>query len=319
MIISINKAIELLNSNDIVALPTETVYGLAGRIDSDSALKKIFQCKRRPLFDPLIVHVKDVSDAIKYSTSWNPLEIYLATKFWPGPLTIIKEKNNSISELITAGLNKVAIRSPDHSIFQEILKSTQCPLAAPSANIFKSTSPTSSQHVLDEFKCEIPVVEGGNCNVGIESTVIEIFIDVNSNYLIHIYRPGIIGPKQIQNALQNTEWYNVPIEYKPSPVSPGQLQEHYRTKKPLEVVLVDSLSTLEKYYHLNNDCLVPKLSTDVHIAARELYGNLRLADKRCSNTQFLTLYFFHELWNHPDWYPLKERLLKAASTIKNLK
>lgn len=318
MLISISEAIDILNNQGVVALPTETVYGLAARIDSHSSLEAIFKTKHRPFFDPLIVHVLNLDEAMKLSSSWNKLEIYLAKKFWPGPFTLIKEKTSAIDEIITAGKTKVALRSPAHKIFQEVLKKISCPLAAPSANIFKSTSPTTAQHVEDEFQGKVPVVDGGNCAVGIESTVMEVIQD--SEYKINIYRPGMITLNQIKTSLLGTEWENISINYSPSPVSPGQLEEHYRTKKPLRIILIEDEKIYRSYLHNNDDSMVTPLADSPELAARQLYGNLRLADKKYqdSSSAYLTLYLLKKFWEHQDWYPIRERLSKATSLIKNL-
>ena len=159
--ISVDQAIALLKQGEVVALPTETVYGLAALITHEEALKNIFKIKQRPLFDPLIVHVENIEMAKPLVESIDELSLALMKNFWPGPLTILRPKSKRISDLITAGLLEVGLRSPNHPVAQNILKSTQTPFAAPSANLFGKTSPTTAQHVLEEFNNQVPVVEGG--------------------------------------------------------------------------------------------------------------------------------------------------------------
>lgn len=306
MLITIENALEYLKQGNIVALPTETVYGLAGSIYSHNALEKIFLTKERPLFDPLIVHVSSLVMAKSLSDSWNGLEIFLAEKFWPGPLTIIKRKNHNVSDLITASLPSVALRMPQHPIMLKIIQELNTPLAAPSANKFKSTSPTTALHVEDEFQSNVPVVDGGECSVGIESTILEV-LDLSN---IKIYRPGIITKEDLKNTLSQTSWKNVSLEYSVSEVAPGQLKEHYRPKKPITLRLTEDNTTSMEI----RDGIIQHLPLNLSLAARCLYSYIREADKN-STTKELTLYFSNKLWNDSNWFPIRERLEKACSKI----
>ncbi len=139
---NIKKAADLLKSGDVVAIPTETVYGLAGSIESEKGLHKIFSTKERPFFDPLIVHVNSIDMAKSLTSSWDAACEALAQAFWPGPLTLALKKNEKVSDLITAGLDSVGLRFPSHPVAQEVIKAVGSPLAAPSANKFMRTSPT---------------------------------------------------------------------------------------------------------------------------------------------------------------------------------
>ncbi len=201
MIVTVAEAIARLQTGGIVAIPTETVYGLAARIDDEGALKQIFAVKKRPFFDPLIVHVADLATAKRLSRDWPPVFDVLAQAFWPGPLTLIAPKAEMVSSLITSGLDTVALRLPNHPVAQEILQKLQMPVAAPSANMFGRTSPTSASHVEKEFSGEVPVVDGGPSQVGVESTV--VCWDPNSPQTLHILRPGGVSRSDLQTELKN--------------------------------------------------------------------------------------------------------------------
>src|SRR5687768_17361776 len=146
----INKAKELLEKNELVAIPTETVYGLAGNALDSAAVTKIFLVKERPQFDPLIVHVPDLDHVEKYTTTIPPIARKLAARFWPGPLTFLLPKRSVIPDLVTSGLDTVGIRCPDHPLTRELLRALPFPLAAPSANPFGYVSPTTPAHVQDQ-------------------------------------------------------------------------------------------------------------------------------------------------------------------------
>ena len=314
MLITTEQAYTALFEGNVVALPTETVYGLAGIINSKKTLEKIFTTKQRPFFDPLIVHVADLAMAKSLTFDWQPLEEFLVKNFWPGPLTIIKTKNSNVSDLITSSLPKVALRVPNHPIMLNLIKKLNSPLAAPSANKFKSTSPTLAAHVELEFEGMVPVVDGGACEIGIESTIIEVFAIDNQPSEIKIYRPGIISKEQLQTLLKKTLWENSIVTYAPSNIAPGQLEEHYRPKKPLTVHLTAGDKILE--LSLRDHEAVTPYSPNVSLAARELYAHIRAADLK-KNTNQLNIYFDALKWQDPAWHAIKERLTKAATKITN--
>ncbi len=198
----LKRAIHEILVGHPVALPTETVYGLAARIDNPQSIKSIFELKQRPFFDPLIVHVGSIEQA-KSVVSWWPQEAQkLAEIAWPGPLTMVLPKASHINPLITSGLDSVAIRWPKHADFQKILDEVKIPLAAPSANKFGRTSPTTAQHVLNEFKDDsILIFDGGPCEVGIESTVLKIVQQKNRTQF-SILRKGHFSESDLKKILQ---------------------------------------------------------------------------------------------------------------------
>lgn len=214
------RAIELLKAGNLVGIPTETVYGLAGNGLSADSIFKIFEAKNRPFFDPLILHignmemlyelVSDVPDSCKK----------LIEKFWPGPLTVILPKKRIVPDLITSGSDFVAVRMPKHELTLKLLNSLTFPLAAPSANPFKYVSPTSAQHVYQQLNGKIPyILDGGDCKIGIESTIVSFMGDE-----IKIQRLGGITLEEIMQEIPEAILANQPEDH---PVAPGQLKHHY--------------------------------------------------------------------------------------------
>lgn len=236
---NIQEAIDLLNNNEVVAIPTETVYGLAGNIYSDKALNKIYELKKRPHFNPLIVHINSISKLNLVSKEIPEKALKLASAFWPGPLTLILKKQDSISSIISAGKETVAVRVPNHPVALELLNRLDFPLAAPSANPFTSISPTSSQHVFEYFNTELPLIlEGGNCEKGVESTIIGF---ENNNPVL--YRHGSISIEEIEKEVGKvTVFINDDI----APNAPGMLKKHYAPKTP--IILTKSIEKLIENY-----------------------------------------------------------------------
>ncbi|MEH1007363.1 L-threonylcarbamoyladenylate synthase [Winogradskyella sp. ECml5-4] len=243
----ISKAIQLLTAEDIVAIPTETVYGLAGNIYSEKAIKAIFETKKRPFFNPLIVHIPSIdklSDIVEYIPKKAQL---LAEAFWPGPITLVLKKKAIIPDLITGGKDTVAVRVPNHPTTIELLKQLNFPLAAPSANPFSSISPTTAAHVETYFKDTIKMVlDGGACTSGIESTIIgfenddPIIYRLGSTALEDI--EAIVGKIKIKNMATERSQNNKEI----SPDAPGMLERHYAPKTT--TILTDNIpNTLDKY------------------------------------------------------------------------
>lgn len=227
----IEKAAEIIKNGGLVGLPTETVYGLAADALNGKAVAKIFEAKGRPMDNPLIVHIADFSDIEKYNlVSEIPDSAYvLAKAFWPGPLTIIMKKSSIIPNEVSAGLSTVAIRFPSHSVAQKIIKAAGVPLAAPSANLSGSPSPTTARHVLNDLNGKIDaVIDGGVCDVGLESTVISLATDIP-----RVLRPGGITVEQLTEVLGRVEVDDAVIHrLKDGEVaaSPGMKYKHYAPK-----------------------------------------------------------------------------------------
>jgi L-threonylcarbamoyladenylate synthase len=223
-------AVELLRKGDLVALPTETVYGLAAKALNPIAVAKIFEAKERPRFDPLIVHLpnrewlKRISDL---PAGDRPLILKLADKFWPGPFTMVLPKREIVPDIVTAGLDTVAVRLSAHHVFAEIVGELDEPLAAPSANRFGRVSPTTAQHVLDELEERIPlIVDAGPTEHGIESTIVAI-----RDGRIAVLRRGPITDEQL------SEFADIVSVTGTQRISaPGQLPSHYTPTTPLRLI-----------------------------------------------------------------------------------
>lgn len=216
----ISKAVDILNQEELVAIPTETVYGLAGNIYSEKAIKAIFEMKKRPFFNPLIVHIHSIDQLEDLVLEIPEKARTLANKFWPGSLTMVMKKKAIVPDLITASKDTVALRIPDHPVALELLKSLHFPLAAPSANPFGSISPTNAFHVADYFQSVLPMVlEGGDCRNGIESTIIGFENDEPV-----LYRLGSISLESIENVVGKIKVKN---KEEVAPNAPGMLSRHY--------------------------------------------------------------------------------------------
>ena len=223
-------AIELLRRGEIVALPTETVYGLAADALNPIAVAKIFEAKERPRFDPLIVHLPSrdwLGKIVDLSVQDRQLILKLADKFWPGPFTMVLSKREIVPEIVTAGLDTVAVRISAHPVFAKIVRKLDQPLAAPSANRFGRVSPTTAQHVLDELGGRIPlIIDGGPTEHGIESTIVTV-----RDGKIDILRRGPITAEQL------SELGNIGIGMPSRKISaPGQLPSHYSPKTPSRLI-----------------------------------------------------------------------------------
>lgn len=278
----IKKAKELLEAGELVAIPTETVYGLAGNALNITAVTRIFEVKNRPRFDPLIIHVPGIEKAADYVVDIPEKARTLAHKFWPGPLTLLLKKKAIIPDLVTSGLDTVGIRCPDHALTQQLLNILSFPLAAPSANPFGYVSPTRPEHVNEQLGNKIHyILDGGICNIGIESTIIGF-----ENSLPVIFRTGGLSLEAIEDVIGKvySQTYSVS-----DPKSPGQLASHYAPRKPVILGKIDQL--LSQYsgqtigvlsfqtdFHCTYQCILSP-SGRLEEAAQNLFSGLRLLDK----------------------------------------
>lgn len=222
----IGAATAWLNAGDVVGIPTETVYGLAGNALNTDAVLSIFRVKNRPAFDPLIVHTDSPARLSEFVADFPPAAQQLAGAFWPGPLTLLLPKQASISDLVTAGLPTVAVRIPNHSLTRQLLAGLDFPLAAPSANPFGYISPTTAQHVADQLGSQIPyILDGGPAQVGLESTIVGFDGDTP-----RIFRLGGLTQAQIEAVVGPV---TVQTHSTDNPAAPGMLSSHYAPRKPL--------------------------------------------------------------------------------------
>lgn len=223
---NISHAAELLLKGGLVAIPTETVYGLAANALNEQAVLSIFEAKQRPFFDPLIIHVPDLKSVSDYAELCDERLIKLTALFWPGPLTVLLPKKESIPGIVTSGLENVAVRIPDHALTLELLKKVGVPLAAPSANPFGYVSPTTAAHVNDQLGDKIDyILDGGECKVGLESTIVGI-----EEGRVGVYRLGGLSLENIEKHIGKVE---LRINNSSDPKAPGQLKSHYAPAKPL--------------------------------------------------------------------------------------
>ncbi|TNE70833.1 threonylcarbamoyl-AMP synthase [bacterium] len=281
MVISSQEAVNQLKKGKAVAIPTETVYGLAASAFNLSAIESIFEIKGRPSDNPLIVHinsieqlnllVKDVSDEART----------LIQAFWPGPLTLLFPKKDEVLDKITAGLPNVAVRMPEHPIALEIIQETG-PLVAPSANRSGSPSPTRVEHVLSDYNGFIPVVDGGKCQVGIESTVLSLLHEP-----ITILRPGKISKEHIEFVLHKPVEVATMKESHEKVMSPGMKYTHYSPKAKVRwmntLELEGEFDKKSLYLHVFgsfNSEHHKGFNRDFNHFSRELFDQFRKADEQ---------------------------------------
>jgi L-threonylcarbamoyladenylate synthase len=228
----------LLEKGQLVAIPTETVYGLAGNALDPLAVAAIFETKNRPSFDPLIIHVASIDEASTYCSGFPEPLRKLASAFWPGPLTLLLPKTSQIPDLVTSGLDRVAIRVPNHPQTLELLRSLDFPLAAPSANPFGYISPTTPEHVNAQLGEFIPMIlDGGPCKVGLESTIVGM-----AGVDVVVYRLGGLEIDAIESIVGKVKLQN---HSSSNPQAPGLLESHYAPAKPF--VLGDLTKLIPHY------------------------------------------------------------------------
>jgi len=271
----IAKAARILESGGLVAVPTETVYGLAARADNDEAVARIYAAKGRPGFNPLIVHVRDVEQAAHYGDFSDPVTQDIAQVCWPGPLTLVVERraDAALANAVTAGLPTVALRSPAHPVMRRLLESVDFPLAAPSANRSGFISPTNAEHVLASLDGKIDLVlEAGPAEAGVESTILRITPEGEWREL----RPGPVDVGALYRHYYDRE---LPASIAPAGITaPGQLASHYAPGKPvrLDAREVAPDEFLIGFGGIAGDCTLSQ-SGDVTEAAARLYACLHEA------------------------------------------
>ena len=313
--ISFLSACHILKKGGVVAIPTETVYGLAGSVWNLSALKKIFQIKKRPLFNPLIVHCASAEQMRSFHTVHHPLLKKMIRHFSPGPLTFILQKSNAIHPLITAGQEKVGLRIPKHPLTLRLIKTTGA-VCAPSANFFSQLSPTHAKQVYNIFKGQVPVLNGGASKVGIESTVIEPDF---KNKVLKILRPGGVSKNQLQNWLKKEGVKNWQVERAFSTLSPGQSKKHYQPAQPLTLIETkSSLLPLKKDVEKKLTPFFPgkifkelKLSPSASLSARTLYHRLNKLSQNPNHVIYIIKPKNKK--NRGSWPAIWNRLNKASS------
>jgi len=334
MKINLNQALELLNNKDIIAIPTETVYGLAARYDQKDAIQKIFKTKERPESNPLILHIGNLDPLAELKKLVLRIPDYvpkLIQQCWPGPLTLVFYKKPQIDDLITANQNTLAIRMPKHPLTLELINQLGAPLVAPSANKFCKLSPTSAGEVESALGFDIPVLDGGPCSVGIESTIVSVLHDKH----LDILRPGMITADtliQITGLPCHESWRNKQAHQQSLIKTPGAYLVHYAPNKPLFLIdrsyqnhsedffkLLEKINQYQSFDYLTfqkkeflsqknmnqiNQIIMP---ANAQAYAEKLYGLLHQADS--SNHEAILIDLPKE---EPEWLGIKDRLFKAG-------
>ena len=319
---AVKRAAELLRAGEVVALPTETVYGLAANALDANAVAKIFQVKGRPAHNPIIVHVSDNEMAARCVKTFPPLAEKFSRAFWPGPLTLVLPRAEKIPNNVTAGGETVGVRWPCHPIMQAVIRACGFPLAAPSANLSNQISPTNAAHVRAQLDGKIPlIVDGGQSQVGIESTVLDLTVSPP-----RILRPGMIHAESLAAVGLPIANGRLPIETG-SLKSPGLLKKHYSPKAKLVVLNWRDEADLQFQVsgfrfqvsdcHIlvhtkipagiapENVCVIPH---DAEAFARALYGELHRCDAAGA-----ALIVVEAPPDSPEWSGIADRLRRAAA------
>jgi L-threonylcarbamoyladenylate synthase len=293
-----NEARLLLEKGEVVAIPTETVYGLAANGLNESAIHKIFEAKGRPLSNPLILHFSS-KEAIKpYVLDLPPILEKLADFFWPGPLTLLLAKSSLVPGIITAGLDRVGVRVPAQPLVQELLQSLSFPLAAPSANLYGMISPTQVSHVYNQLQGKIPyILDGGACENGIESTIVGL-----ENEQVIVYRLGGISMEQLSNVIGYMPQLKNHSESQP--LTSGMVKHHYAPNTPFAYLKQDFVFEENKNdgfillkdnrpeIPIGQKCILSD-SGDLNEAAQNLYSAMHLMDQK--NYSILFIERFEEI------------------------
>ena len=317
---AISRAAAALRSGELVAVPTETVYGLAANVLEPDSVEKIFEAKQRPQENPIIVHVASESMARDCVAEWPETASLLAKAFWPGPLTLVLPKADCIPDNVTAGGDTVGVRWPRHPFMQELIDACRFPLAIPSANLSNHLSPTTAVHVKSQMEGRIPlIIDGGAANVGIESTVVDLTGEVQ------VLRPGMISAEAIAAALPEAKVPRMGEEDGPLK-SPGQMPRHYAPNARLLVMTWKDEEDLESqiaYSRTPHDrvCVIAHASivggtrfgrvsvlpNDPEAYARALYGELHRCDADGAE-----LIVVEAVPQKGDWEAIADRLARAG-------
>lgn len=298
---AIRQAVAIIKNGGVVGLPTETVYGLGADALNASAVEKIFEAKGRPKDNPMIVHVSSIEEVESLVNVFPEKAKLLAEKYWPGPLTIIMPKSDKVPMRTSGGLDTVAIRMPSHPVMREVIKKSGCPIAAPSANLSGSPSPTNAEYVFDDMDGRIElIIDGGECEVGLESTVITL-----AGEKPRLLRPGGITPEQLEEVLGDIEIdvaVKSKLEENAKASSPGMKYKHYAPKIKV-VILKGSREKYAEYISSHKEnaaalcfedekenisvpCVTYGRSDDSSSQAKRLFDALRELDKTGAEIAF---------------------------------
>ena len=320
----VEEAVRLLRGGRLVAFPTETVYGLGADATNSDAVQRIFAAKGRPSTNPLIVHVSDATVAQRYAKHWPAAADQLARRFWPGPLTMVVPKADSIVSEVSAGLETVGLRSPDHPLALQLLREFDGPVAAPSANRSNRVSPTRAEHVRRDLGGAVDLIlDGGPCRVGIESTVLDL-----SREKPRILRPGAVTREQIESVVGAIEMFAGRVAATQAAQSPGQQPIHYSPVAPAyrfthqeraegarRVARSSKRPVVLRLGHMElSDApsgvrsIVMPLDPEEY--ARRLYAALHEADELSADVIFVEM-----PPDEPEWAAVRDRLLRATRPL----
>ena len=299
----IDECVKALRAGSVIGIPTETVYGLAAIATNSSAINLVFTIKERPTSHPLILHIADVSMLDDWATNISSEARALCKKFWPGPLTLILHKSDKVLTEVTGGRDTVAIRCPNHSVTTKLLKKLNDAVVAPSANKFGKVSPTTAKHVVNDLGSDISIVlDGGDCSIGLESTIIDC-----TTTPPQLLRTGAITAEQILRECNITV-----VSASGESRAPGMLEKHYAPV--CRVVLVSSsqegLIEAQRYVADGFKVRLLDLNEDLDMFARLLYSSLRTADKDGINVAIVVRAPMKGIG-----FAINERLEKAANSF----
>ena len=310
MRVTLAEAIHLLKQGEVVAIPTETVYGLAADASNPEALLKIYATKQRPANNPLIVHLADSSQVLAWASEYPPLAQKLAAAFWPGPFTLVLPAKAEVPSILRAGEPTVALRVPAHTLARQLLIESGMGLAAPSANKYTQLSPTTANHVEDSLGFSTPVLDGGACQVGIESTIVSVSGDT-----WQLLRPGMIDVAAIESIAGKSAAAN----NRSTPKAPGQHLLHYSPQTPCK--LLSSRAALQAALLQHPDAATllfgnaptfichhyQVLPNDAHRAAEQLYAALHQLDGVSAS-----MILIEAPPQGPEWVAIHDRLQRAG-------
>ena len=312
----IARAVEILARGGLVVFPTETVYGLGADATNTGAVRKIFEAKGRPSTNPLICHVADEAVARRYARDWPLAASRIAQRFWPGPVTLILSKTPEIPDAVTAGLDSVGLRAPDHPVALELLRAFGKPLAGPSANRSSRVSPTAAEHVREDLGERVDLIlDGGACRVGIESTVLDLTGEVPV-----IRRPGGVSREEIQTVIGPVQMSHGVVSTAVAAKSPGQQEKHYAPRTPAfrfetgqrEQVAEEGVISISNCADVRwNTCNV-SMPDRPELYAKHLYAVLREMDVKGLQRIYIEM--------PPDeaqWAAIRDRLMRATRPLSD--
>lgn len=312
MRIDLAQTIKLLKNGKVVAIPTETVYGLAADATCDDALRQIYAIKERPASNPLIVHIVSIEQVEDWASEFSALAKKLALTFWPGPFTLVLPAKESVSNIVRAGEPTVALRVPAHPVTQQLLQESRLALAAPSANKYTQLSPTTAHHVEQGLGEHVPVLEGGDCQVGIESTIVSVEGDD-----WRLLRLGMIAEADVEAvagkpAIKNNQ---------EAPKVPGQHLLHYSPNTPVH--LFETKADLLAFAQTQKNCAALLIGEGVIANSRTF--NLVDDPKKMAEKLYSTLHQMDRLNvdllliesppDEPQWLPIRDRLTRASHKL----